>query len=208
MEGVNEDPRLVAEQITGFHELGSKIKELKYNVLDTSLSQSEGGSLEQRKHNIAEIKKSISEPGEHDLLFVAKQGEDVVGFLAIKKTPQGKKAAIRQLWTARPGEAQRRVIGMLLGSAKNTLTEHGYTKVDVERIRPSSGFRVVAAKPELGRILRITDADTENKESETVDIHIDDESVASGAGDMPKTESADNGDRPPADDAISLREAA
>ncbi|MCR4325997.1 MAG: hypothetical protein NUV59_04355, partial [Patescibacteria group bacterium] len=185
-----------------------KIKELKYNVLDTSLSQSEGGSLEQRKHDIAGIKKSISQPGEHDLLFVAKQGEDVVGFLAIKKTPQGKKAAIRQLWTARPGETQRRVIGTLLGAAKQTLTASGYTKVDVERIRPSSGFRVVAAKPELGRVLRITDADTENKKSEHVDIPIDDEAEASGAVDMPKTESADNDEGPPADDAISLREAA
>ena len=165
MQAPEEMPGLRVEQLDP-HELGaygSKIRALKYNVLDPKLNNSNEGSLGQRRQDLGEIKASIHAPGEHDVLYVAKDGEDVVGFLAIEKTPEGKIASIRQLWTYLPEARQRAIAGRLIDAAKGYLTSRGYPRLQAEKMSSASNFSIIAATPERGRYLNITRSDMETE---------------------------------------------
>ena len=174
-------------------EYGSGIRRLRYDALNTEENK---GPWLRRRGAVSEIKKSFKRPADHDVAYVAMDGEDVVGFLAVEKTPAGKRADIRQLWTSLPGHPQRAVIAKLIGAAKHYLTDRGYPRLTALRISPSADFRVIKDSPVGGRYLRMKDP--EALEDDPMDIAVAEEEFETpeAANDNATTTANDN--EPPA----------
>lgn len=158
--------RMQVEQITSLSEYASQIRGLRYNALNIGENRA---PLLARRKELGAVKHTLTHP-HPDALFIAKDGEKVIGFLAVKRTPEGRKAQIRQLWTSLPGHPQRAVMAGLIKTAKHELTDHGYPRLNVDRISPSSDFTVIRNSPAGGRYLRMMN--TEELESEPTDIDI------------------------------------
>ena len=166
-QAVEEMPGLRVERITSLSAYAAKIRALRYNALDTTQNRA---GFDEKRGAVSEIKHSLRAPGDHDAIYVAEDGEKLLGFLAVEKsTVSGKRATIRQLWTARPGRSQYLIMAKLIGAAKQDLTDNGYTKLNAMRLSPSSHFSVM--QEAQSRYLRMTDPD--NASAEPVDIDID-----------------------------------
>ena len=83
---------------------------------------------------------------EHDLFVVAKDGDKIVGFLAMKKHVKDGFAQAREMWTAMSGSGQRPIIRSLIQEAKKELTRHELThlKLHIAPPEPSEEFDFVA----------------------------------------------------------------
>ena len=101
----------------------------------------------------AGLRHSELHSGEHELVLVAKEGEKIVGFLAVKMTDTGKKAEVTQLSTKFEDRSHRTVVAKLLLHAKHSLEAMEFRHLDVS----SSGDAVAAAsrRSELQYFLRV-----------------------------------------------------
>lgn len=143
------------EQVEHLGEYASQIRtNCRYNALNTGEDRA---SVSVRRHELSAVKRTMHRPLP-DAVFIAKSGDKVIGFMAVKRSIEnGKKAEIRQLWTARPDHEQRRVMAHLIRAAKHELTSDGYTRLKAERISASSGFNVVRNGPDGGHYLQVVD---------------------------------------------------
>ena len=163
---------LQVERITSLSEYASHIRtNCRYNALNTDENKA---PLTVRKRELGAVRHTLHHANP-DTVFIAKDGERIVGFLSVKKTPQGKKAEIRQLWTALPGHSQRVIIGGLIRAAKQELTDKGYSRLNVERISPSTDFRVMRRGPAGGRYLLMIDPERSESEAMEIDISPEEE---------------------------------
>jgi|GEM_PF-4253624 hypothetical protein len=155
-------------------ELAGKIRSrLRYDALDTGMNRA---ATSERKGVVKEIKHELLQLSDHMVTFAAMHEGNVVGFLAVEKTPSGKKASVKALWTSVPSTAQRPIVGKLLNTAKHYLTDHGYPKLKIEPISASPDFAVVTANPTIGRFLRI---ERNANAEERMDIQIAEEETMS-----------------------------
>lgn len=192
---------LQVEQVTSLSEYASQIRGLRYNALNTG--ENRAPFLVRRKE-LGAVKHTLTHP-HPDALFIAKDGEKVIGFLAVKRTPEGKKAQIRQLWTWLPGHPQRAIMAGLIKAAKHELTAHGYPRLNVDKVAPSSDFSVVRNSPAGGHYLRMMNA--EDLEGEPTDIDIS----AEEENELPAEIMEESPQEPPEaanDNAAPLKEAA
>jgi hypothetical protein len=163
-EGNEAHEGIQVEQVENLNEYSSQIRtQCRYNALNTGENRA---AVSVRRGELSAVKHTMHKPLP-DAVFVAKSGDKVVGFLAVKRSVEnGKKAQIRQLWTARPDYEQRRVMAHLIQAAKHELTGDGYTRLKAERISASSGFNIVHNSPNGGRYLQVVDQkDPEGTES-------------------------------------------
>jgi len=115
-----------------------------------------GQSFERKetlKHLEEGLRSSELHSGKHELVLAAKNGEKILGFLAIETTEAGKKAELKELWTKFEDRSQRTIITKLLLSAKEHLEEKQYRYLDV--VSSSEVLLSVARRPEFQYFLRI-----------------------------------------------------
>ena len=155
------DLGITAERITlkEYNEYVPQIRALHYNVLDTSKNQMHGeGSLESRKHVLNEVHQGLLGLTDTDVLFVAKQNNKVVGFIAIKKQDEssGRVARVKEMWVSKAEQSQKPVIGQLLDRALHEVQNgefKDYPRLHINAPNASHDFEVVCANPERGRHL-------------------------------------------------------
>lgn len=181
-ESQEQMPALQARPVSAAElgELAPKIRsDLRYSPLNT---EEDRGPYAHRKSALGAVRHDLLRPADHMTAFAAMHEGKVVGFLAVEKTPQGKKAAIRELWTSLPGRPQRAVVAALLNTAKRYLVDHGYPKLEAKPVSASDEFSVMKRTPELGRFLRVSDGET-GEAVEDIEIAEEDETSLPAAED-------------------------
>ena len=148
------------------NEYEHQIAGLEKNALDTTLDQSKGGSISERKtalHNILEEMRVSERSG---LTLVAKEGEKVVGFISVEKGTHT--AEVKNLWmSTNDSEEQQSIIVNLINGALTQLEKgaQSYSKLHIRPVAQSEGFKRYRTFPEHQNRLIIEDAAANDNES-------------------------------------------
>lgn len=97
----------------------SAIRGLLFDVLHPANDRGPGG---ERREKLNDFRHESLRSNADGAAFIAKRGEEVVGFIGVDKSESGDHATISQLWTSMSsGKQQRLVARQLLGAAKDAL---------------------------------------------------------------------------------------
>ena len=140
--------RLTIDSLEQFEHV---IKSLRFNALDTDESENFGD----RKEEVGHLYETYLKSGEDGELFVVREGEDIVGFLAVRKHVASHEASIEQMRVFQK-HGQEDVIERLLLAAKVNLGNEGYHHATINDGSLSDDVRKVSNRFVLNNFLSIT----------------------------------------------------
>lgn len=133
-----------------FNEYKDKITQLRFNVLGTHANDNLHEKImpEVRRQQLKPIHKEAADTMEHEAIYLAKDAKgEVVGFMYIELTPDGRHAEMKEMWASMHEASQKEIIEKFFSKIQDEMPEERYPKVHVLASERSKYFDRFAANP-------------------------------------------------------------
>ncbi len=131
------------------------IKAMRYNALDTSKNL---GLQAAREKQVDRLPHTYLREGQHGGLFVMKDGERVVGFVALRVEPQERLGVVEHIWQAEH-HGQGKALAEMVHTSERYFRDHNCDHGLIKASKESRELQRITGRTDVERFFTVEDSD-------------------------------------------------